>query len=219
MYGTVWIVKSLRMECNATNLLNGPLCRNVTANRKRDKAERKTETRNSIICVMRAMVIENTDNKDTKIDLHFSVNTGWKRNTWLRNLLCGFVLYAWARIITPSIRRTRGTRWRSWLRHCATSLRSRVRFPMMMSLEFYHWHISSGCTMVLTQPLTEMSTRNISWEVKTAGADNLTTFMCRLSGNLGASNSWNPKGLPRPAMELLYLYLLGTRWLGREQFH
>jgi len=33
----------------------------------------------------------------------------------------------------------------------------------------------------LTQPLTEMSTRNISWGVKAAGvfrADNLTTFMC-----------------------------------------
>jgi len=26
-------------------------------------------------------------------------------------------------------------------------------------------------------------------------ADNLTTFMCRLSRNLGASNSWNPIGL------------------------
>jgi hypothetical protein len=31
----------------------------------------------------------------------------------------------------------------------------------------------------LTQPLTEMSTRNISWRVKVAGmADNLNTFMC-----------------------------------------
>jgi hypothetical protein len=31
-------------------------------------------------------------------------------------------------------------------------------------------------------------------------ADNLTTFMCRLSRNLGASTSWNPKGLLRPVM-------------------
>jgi hypothetical protein len=37
-------------------------------------------------------------------------------------------------------------------------------------------------------------------------ADNLTTFMCRLSRNLGASTSWNPKGLFRPVMGLLYLY-------------
>ena len=37
--------------------------------------------------------------------------------------------------------------------------------------EIFHWHNSSGRTMVLglTQPLTEMSTRNISWGVKAAG--------------------------------------------------
>jgi hypothetical protein len=38
-------------------------------------------------------------------------------------------------------------------------------------------------------------------------ADNLTTFMCRLSRNLGASTSWNPKDLSRPVMGLLNLYL------------
>jgi len=36
-------------------------------------------------------------------------------------------------------------------------------------------------------------------------ADNLTTFMCRLSWNLGASTSWNPQGLSRPIMGLLPL--------------
>jgi hypothetical protein len=36
-------------------------------------------------------------------------------------------------------------------------------------------------------------------------ADNLTTFMCRLSRNLGASTSWNPKDLSRLVMGLLYL--------------
>jgi hypothetical protein len=36
-------------------------------------------------------------------------------------------------------------------------------------------------------------------------ADNLTTFMCRLSTNLGASTSWTPQGLSRPVMGLLYL--------------
>jgi hypothetical protein len=35
-------------------------------------------------------------------------------------------------------------------------------------------------------------------------ADNLTTFIYRLSRNLGASNSWNPQGLPRPAKGLLW---------------
>ena len=38
-------------------------------------------------------------------------------------------------------------------------------------------------------------------------ANNLTTFMCRLSLNLGASTSWNPQGLSRPVMGLLYLFL------------
>jgi hypothetical protein len=37
-------------------------------------------------------------------------------------------------------------------------------------------------------------------------ADNLTTFMCRLSRNLGASTSWNPQGLSRPARK----YYLNT---------
>jgi hypothetical protein len=37
-------------------------------------------------------------------------------------------------------------------------------------------------------------------------ADNLTSFMCRLSGNLGASTSWNPLGLHRPVTGLLYLF-------------
>jgi hypothetical protein len=36
----------------------------------------------------------------------------------------------------------------------------------------FHWHNRSGRTMALgsTQPLTEMSTRNLSWGVKAAGA-------------------------------------------------
>jgi len=39
--------------------------------------------------------------------------------------------------------------------------------------------------------------------------------MCRLSWNLGASTSWNPQGLSRPVVGLLYLYLylsLITTW-------
>jgi hypothetical protein len=43
------------------------------------------------------------------------------------------------------------------------------------------------------------------WPVRKA--DNLTIFMCRLSINLGAQTSWNPEGLSRPVMGLLYLYL------------
>jgi hypothetical protein len=49
--------------------------------------------------------------------------------------------------------------------------RSRVRFPMV-SLEFFIDIILPAVLWPwgLAQPLTEMSTRNISWEVKAAGA-------------------------------------------------
>jgi len=101
-------------------------------------------------------------------------------------------------------------RWRSWLRHCATSRKVAGSIPDGV-IGFFHWHNPSGRTMALglTQPLTEMSTRNISWGYRrpVRRADNLTTFMSRLSWNLGASTSWNPKGLPRPVMGMLYLYL------------
>ena len=65
----------------------------------------------------------------------------------------------------------RGPRWRSWLRHCATSQKVAGSFPDGV-IGIFHWHNPSGRTVALgsTQPLTEMSTRNISWGVKTAGA-------------------------------------------------
>ena len=55
-----------------------------------------------------------------------------------------------------------GTRWRSWLRHCATN--EKVTGSISVGVIF-HWHNPSGRTLalVLTQPLTEVSTRNISW--------------------------------------------------------
>jgi hypothetical protein len=72
----------------------------------------------------------------------------------------------------------------------------------MVSVDFFHNAVGR------TLPLTEMSTRNISWGVNAAGAYGWqrTTFMCWLSRNLGASTTWNPKGLSRPVMRLLYLY-------------
>jgi hypothetical protein len=39
-------------------------------------------------------------------------------------------------------------------------------------------------------------------------ADNLTTFKCRSSRNLGALTSWNPKGLSRPVMGLLIIIII-----------
>jgi len=57
-----------------------------------------------------------------------------------------------------------GTRWRSWLRHYATS-RSVTGSILDAFIGIFHWHNPSDRTIVLgsTQTLTEMSTRNISW--------------------------------------------------------
>jgi hypothetical protein len=56
------------------------------------------------------------------------------------------------------------TRWRSLLRHCAASRKVAGSIPDGINGIFY-WHNPSGCTMALgsTQPLKEMSTRDISF--------------------------------------------------------
>jgi len=55
--------------------------------------------------------------------------------------------------------------WRSWLRHCSTSQKVAGSIPDCV-IVILHWHKPSGRTMTLgsTQPLTEMSTRNIYWD-------------------------------------------------------
>ena len=61
--------------------------------------------------------------------------------------------------------------WHSWLRHCTTHKKVAGSIPDGV-IGIFHWHNPSGRTMALglTQPLTEMSTRNISWGVKVADA-------------------------------------------------
>jgi hypothetical protein len=54
--------------------------------------------------------------------------------------------------------------WRSWLRHYATNRQVASSIPDGVS-GIFHWHNPVGRTVALgsTQPLTEMSTKNISW--------------------------------------------------------
>jgi hypothetical protein len=47
-------------------------------------------------------------------------------------------------------------------------------------------------------------------------ADNLTTFMCRVSRNYGASTSGNSKGPSRPVAGKLYLLYITVRTLGQK---
>ena len=105
--------------------------------------------------------------------------------------------------------------WNSWLRHCATSWKVVGSIPDGF-IGIFHWRNPSGHTMALglTQPLTEWVPGifpGVSrWAVHRA--DNLTTFICWLSCNLGPSTSWNPQGLSRPVMELLFTVQIRVLW-------
>jgi hypothetical protein len=86
--------------------------------------------------------------------------------------------------------------------------RSRDRIPD--EVDFFNLPNPSSCTMALgsTQPLTEMSTRNIpGGEGRPARiADNLTAI-CEpiVYKNVGASTSHSPMGLHGPLQGYLYL--------------
>jgi hypothetical protein len=77
----------------------------------------------------------------------------------------------------------RGTRWRSWLRHFATNCKVADSIPDGV-IWIFPWHNSSGRAMTprSTQPLTEMSARNISCGVKIGRCVVLTTLPPSLAG-------------------------------------
>jgi hypothetical protein len=88
-----------------------------------------------------------------------------------------------------------------WQKHCATNRKVAGSIPDGVA-GIFQWLNPSGLIVALgsTQPVTEMSTRNPSWGQRRPvfRADNLTTFMCRLSRNSRASR--NPKSLSRPVV-------------------
>ena len=79
--------------------------------------------------------------------------------------ICCVTLYTWV------------TWCRSWLRHCATSQNVAGSIPDGVT-GIFHWHNPSCRTVALgsTQPVSEMSTRNISCGVKAAGAWGWQTY-------------------------------------------
>jgi len=92
-----------------------------------------------------------------------------------------------------------GTRWCSWMTHCATSRKVAGSIPDGV-IGIFHWHNPFG----RTQPLTGVPGMFPGRQRRSVRrADNLTTSMCRLSWNRGASTSWNPLGLSRLVMGLL----------------
>jgi hypothetical protein len=87
------------------------------------------------------------------------------------------------------------------LEHCATSRKVAALIPDGI-IAIFHWLNPSGGIMTLgsTQPLTETNTKDLSWGQRRSllRADNLTTFMYRLSRNSGNLNLQELQG-PVPA--------------------
>jgi hypothetical protein len=94
--------------------------------------------------------------------------------------------------------------------HCATSRKVAGSIPDGVN-GIFNLHNPSGRTMILglTRPLTEMSTRNISWRLKAAGAYGWQPYHLRVSIVLKyrSLNLLNPRGLSRPVMGLLFHFL------------
>ena len=86
--------------------------------------------------------------------------------------------------------------------HCATNRKVVVQF-----------------LLVLTQPLIEMSTRDVSWGQRRPvhSVDNLATFVCWLFRNSGSLNLLVPKR-PAQACTRKALPLIMVVWLGIQMF-
>jgi hypothetical protein len=112
-----------------------------------------------------------------------------------------------------------GTRYRSWLRHYATS--RKVASSSSDEVDFFNLPNYSSRTMALvsTQPLTEMSARNLPGGLKGGRRVRLTILppsVSRLSReNVGASTSHIPMGLYTLLQRWLYLLYLTEEYRSR----
>jgi len=98
-----------------------------------------------------------------------------------------------------------GKRWRSWLRHCATSPKVAGFIPEDI-IWIFHWQSFRphyGPEVDSASNRNEYQEYFLGKRPPVCRADNYTTLMCRLSWNLGASTSWKRQGLSRPDMRLL----------------
>ena len=102
------------------------------------------------------------------------------------------------------VNRLRGTRWRSWLRHCATSRKVAGSIPEYLIYYLKDYvidiiHPPALWPLCRLSPLTKMNTRNISCEVgvKATGAWGWLPYHLHIQiclEILGASTSCKPSG-------------------------
>jgi hypothetical protein len=80
-----------------------------------------------------------------------------------------------------------GTRWCRWMRHCGTSRKFEGSILGGVIYIFRGLNLSAR-TMRSTQPLAQMSSRDILWEKRrpVLSSDNLATFLSRMSKNPGS---------------------------------
>jgi hypothetical protein len=141
---------------------------------------------------------------------------------WFRLRLADVVVtavYLPTPVATPPIdlydpTRGEGTRLRSWLRHCATIRKVEDSIPDGM-IEVFNSRKPSGRIVALgsTQPVTEMSSRNISWGggVKAAG---LTTFPpCTDCLQIGEPE---PLGTLRACTHILFLLFCAWSFIAKR---
>jgi len=106
------------------------------------------------------------------------------------------------------------------MRHCATSRKVAGSLPDGVT-GIFHSHNPSG--LGLAQQLTEMSSRNISWGLRrpVRRADNLTTFMCRLSWKTGSLSLLEPSGPVQvcAAIAVPFLLLNYNKFLKQNAVH
>jgi hypothetical protein len=126
--------------------------------------------------------------------------------------------YAKQRLFPVLHYQSRDMRWRSWLRHFFTNLKVAGSIPYGI-FGILRWLNPSGRTMALGR----LSLRQKWVQRLFPGGKGclfvwliiFTIFMCRLSGNLGASTSWNPKDGFALALHFTLTYLfLKLRWSG-----